>query len=173
MKNSIIIISLLATLFISSCKQDKPDTVLQDTEIQDSLQLTQPVDTIVPTNNNTTQIIETGVPDACHELLIKMLETSTQYQKDIKGVEAAVKKNGGKGIGITIEHLDNEYNIPTKNKIFRLEVFENHPDRIIKLNTYVFSPDTKKLYKKDFILDEVSQIDFNQKKLAEIKLYCK
>ena len=173
MKKNLLIATLFTTLLITSCKKDNPDTMPEDITVQDTVQVTKEVDSVVTPNQGTTQVIETGVPDACHELLIKMLETSKQYQKDIKGVEAAVKKNGGKGIGITIEFLDNEYNIPTQNKIFRLEVFENHPDRIIKLNTYVFSPDTKKLYKKDFILDEVSQIDFNQKKLPEIKLYCK
>lgn len=172
MKKIILILFILSTLLFISCKKDNPDTPPEEVAVQDSLAIPE-IDTLENTSQKPTHVIETGVPDACHELLIKLLETSKQYQKDIKGLEAAVKKNGGKGIGITIELIDNEYNIKTTNKIFRLEVFENYPDRIVKINTYVFSPDTKKLYKKDFILDEVSQIDINQKKLPEIKLYCK
>lgn len=172
MKKIFSITTLIITFLFISCKKENPETPNDIVVIQDSVQIKE-IDTIPAPNEIATQIIETGVTDSCHELLIKMLESSKQYQKDTKGLATAVKKNGGKGIGITIEQINNEYNIPAKNKIFRLEVFENYSDRIVKLNTYVFSPDTKKLYKKDFILDELSQIDFNQKKLQEIKLYCK
>ena len=171
MKKNIVLLGILTTIFVG-CKKEKDTTdtnqkTLVNTELQEDTKIVKATDGV------TTHIIKSGVEKSCHQVLKNIITSLKQYQKEVKGLEAAIIKNGGSGIGINIERqIGNKQEKNSNDPIYVYNIVENYQDHTTAIATYLFNIKTKKLYQKHFILDEVIEIDFNQNYLKDFDLYC-
>jgi len=165
MKNRILLSFVIILIFEVSCqKKDTPK--IPDAKIKKEIKqdVTQPL-----------ALKENKKSKTCLDVVFDILTTSPTFVDMTKGLNEAIRKNGGTSYGIIVEGSPNpkEDDADTFSKTYDFNLHESYPDRITTIARYTFDPSEKELYKYDVAEDTLIPIKFNKKLLLEFDKTCK
>ncbi|MEO7311407.1 MAG: hypothetical protein ABIX01_13480 [Chitinophagaceae bacterium] len=111
----------------------------------------------------------------CGAIVMKILETSDEFQKLTKGLEAAIIKNGGTSYGIGFEGSPNPEtdSADTYSTTYDFNLHENYPDRMTVTARFSFDKTKRQLFKHAMAEDTLIPIVFNKSLLLEVDAACK
>ncbi|SFH92719.1 hypothetical protein [Halpernia frigidisoli] len=110
----------------------------------------------------------------CEDAVFAIVSSSKSYKWATNGLEKAVIKNGGKGIGWIMYSSPNpeRYNALSKSDFYEIVLHETYSDRNFNFRTYVFKPKNLTLYKRDNLNNVLIPIKYNKKLLPLYKSKC-
>lgn len=125
------------------------------------------------TANKVEDKIEDKELKTCLDVVVEIVTTSPFYLEK-KALEKEIIKNGGRGIGFTIEGSPDPESDGAleKSKTYDFNICEIYPDKNTSIVRITFDPKKKKLYKYDIIEDKHITIDFNRDLLKLLDELC-
>ncbi|QSW88109.1 hypothetical protein J0383_17795 [Flavobacterium endoglycinae] len=165
MKNRIFALLVFALIFEVSCqKKDVVKIPELKSKKEVKKQVTQPA-----------VIKEIKKSKTCLDVVFDILTTSPTFVNKTKGLNEAIRKNGGTSYGIVVEGSPNpkEDDADAFSKTYDFNLHESYPDRIATIARYTFDPSKKELYEYNVAEDTLKPIKFNKELLLEFDKTCK
>lgn len=165
MKNRIVFLLVIILIFEVSCQK-------KDTPKIPNLKIKKEIKTDV---NQPVAVKEIKKYKTCLDVVFDILTTSPTFVNMTKGLNEAIRKNGGTSYGIIVEGSPNpkEDDAEAFSETYDFNLHESYTDRITTIARYSFDPSKKELYKYDVAEDTLIPIKFNKKLLLEFDKTCK
>jgi hypothetical protein len=121
------------------------------------------------TKINNSEKLEPKELKPCKYMVTLILITSPRYKELTRGLNKAVKNNGGLYFGVRLEGSPNPQSDKASkySETYDFVVFEMYADRELNTARFVFNPDNEKLYEYDAVEDQLKRISFDLKLLPE------
>jgi len=160
-------IFFLTTITLVSCKQKPKET------LQNKIIVVEPkcIANNVSTDGNNLSLKPKPIQSRL-QIVTEILTTSPCYQQLTKGMNNAIRKNGGQSFGLELEGspFPKEDKADAFSQTYDFLVYENYPNRQLNSNRFTFNPENKRLFEYDPVLDEQKPIAFNKKLLHEYNM---
>ncbi|MDZ4680848.1 MAG: hypothetical protein SH848_08685 [Saprospiraceae bacterium] len=161
MKNIPVIFAILLAVSVLSCDFKKAEG-RSETE--------SPVNALGMTESAATPGVQS---QACKDVALEILTTSTRFEALTKALHEAVVKNGGTGFGITLEGSpEAEKDALDYSPTYDFSLHENYPDHNVVVARFTFNPTEQQFYEYDSITDKLNPIAFDKSLLEKLKQVC-